>query len=113
MSTPARYDLIVQVGEDFEQPFSIEIGGSALDLTGAVIESQIRKLQNRSSDLIEDFVTAISTGNLEFTLSLPRDTTAEITEPSGWYDVAITLSDEVTYYLFGEVTFTNTITVPA
>lgn len=122
MKAPGRYDLHIQRGEDFLFTFTIEIDGVVLDLTDATVVAQIRDQDLRDGTLIADFVcqvdgsdtpNAAPTDN-KITLSLSDTVTADIDDEGGYYDVLVVDSSGVdTYYLEGQVTFHNSVTVKA
>jgi len=111
MISPARLDLKIRRGADFSITFDIDVDGSVLDLTGATVQSQIRRSPARTSPLIKDFTTALNPSTHEITLSLTDTETAALPVVDAAYDVLVSLAGEDTYYLEGAITIMDSVTV--
>ena len=114
---PGKSNIVVRRGTDYSEEFEIEIDGTLLNLTGAIVTSQIRETANLSGVLIKDFTVVVSIGAVSgylstITLSLTDTQTLAIDHPRGFYDVLITDSvGNDAYYIEGSVEFRNSVTV--
>jgi len=122
MSQAGRWPITIRKGEDFSLEFWVEIDDVVLDLTGASVYGQIRKLRNRETDLILDFTVTVD--GVAVTNPAPTDNVIKLTltdvqtaaidddETSGYYDVLVVGSGgEDIYYLEGPVTILDSVTV--
>lgn len=116
MIQPGTYNITMYRGRDFDVTFTIsDANGTAIDLTGYTIKSEVRSKKNRDSRLMETFtVTETDLANGEFKISLTDTETDAISGNSGYYDVLITDTSDITYsYITGTVTIDNTVTEKA
>ena len=108
--TPAVQNLTIQKGDTFRFEFDIDVDGSILDLSTAVVLAQIRTGMSQTSTLIIDFTVDVSVDNV-VTISLDHTETGSITHNSGFWDVLVIIGDDRTHYIQGSVTFTGTVTI--
>lgn len=112
--TPANYDITVRKGDTYSQVYQFkDSDGDPIDLTSWSAKAQIREKQHQGSNLIIDFTATITDAvNGKVKLSLTSTQTAAISNRTGHWDLLLTnASDEDETYLYGEVTFTDTVTV--
>lgn len=119
MIAPGTYNLHIQRGEDFSFIFDLKVDGVILDLTNALIYSQVRESNKRSSTKIIDFTCTVddvtppnATPSLnKIKLALTDAQTKALTHDGGFYDVLVVDSNGIdTYYLEGRVTIHNSVT---
>lgn len=108
---PGNRTLNIKKGMDYGLLFEIEIDDVVLDLTGATVQSTIRKGKDAISEVVAEFTVDISVGSVtgydsDILLSLTDTETSGISRDSCFYDVLITdAQDTDTYYLEGQVNF--------
>jgi len=112
MITPAEYDLTVYKDREYSKVFQFnESDGTAKDLTGFTVFSSIRAERSRTSISIADFTCTHNDSGGAVTITLDRDTTEDITQEKGYWDlVLINASDEAYQYVYGKVTLRDTVT---
>jgi hypothetical protein len=114
MEAPATYDITIRKGNDYEQLFEFQQSdGSAMNLTGFTIESQVRAKQSRDATLIISFTVIIpDPTNGKVYLKLTDTETGALLEKSGYYDILVISPsgfDEI--YLEGRVFIEPIVTV--
>jgi hypothetical protein len=112
MALPLINNITLYRGDDFSYPVTIQVGGVALNLTGATILSQIKVTTEDATPAVSFTVGSIVAASGQFTLSLTGTQTAALTAllSGGVYDVQITLGGVNTTYLAGSVTLTKDVT---
>jgi len=116
MTDPAKYNITLRRGNDYEQLFEFQQSNeTAMDLTGYTIKSQIRARKNRTSDLLVEFtITTPDPTDGKVYLKLTDTQTADLTQSNGFYDILLTSpsgTDEI--YLEGKVSINRTVTMKA
>ena len=105
------YNFTIEQGTTFSRVLTLQENGSAMNLTGYSVASQMRSTHD-SSSIVATFsgsVTNASSGQL--TLSLTNSQTSAIDEAIYVYDVEITSSaGTVTRILEGNITVTPEVT---
>ena len=105
------YNFTIEQGTTFSRVLTLQENGSAMNLTGYSVASQMRSTHD-SSSIVATFsgsVTNASSGQL--TLSLTNSQTSAIEEAIYVYDVEITSgAGAVTRILQGTVTVTPEVT---
>tara|TARA_A200000159_G_C7225441_1_gene297931 strand:- start:366 stop:701 length:336 start_codon:yes stop_codon:yes gene_type:complete len=105
------YNFTIEQGTTFSRVLTLQENGSAMNLTGYSVASQMRSTHD-SSSIVATFsgsVTNASSGQL--TLSLTNSQTSAIEEAIYVYDVEITSgAGAVTRILEGNVTVTPEVT---
>ena len=105
------YNFTIEQGTTFSRVLTLQENGSAMNLTGYSVASQMRSTHD-SSSIVATFsgsVTNASSGQL--TLSLTNSQTSAIEEAIYVYDVEITSgAGSVTRILEGNVTVTPEVT---
>ncbi len=109
-----RYNITIYKGETLSIVVELDdVNGTAINLTGATLTAQCKvKSTNTTLFSFNTAITAPATNGV-FTLSLPAATSAALTPQKGLvYDVKIAFaSGDVKYWLGGEVTLIDTVTV--
>lgn len=111
MITPAKLDLTIRRGADFSLTFDIDIDGTTLNLTGANVQSEIRRIPSRTAPLLAVFTVDLDSITHEITLSLNETQTAELPVCDAAYDVLVSLAGVDIYYLEGTVRISDSVTV--
>jgi len=105
------YNFTIEQGTTFSRVLTLQENGSAMNLTGYSVASQMRSTHN-SSTVVATFsgsVTNASSGQI--TLSLTNSQTSAIEEAIYVYDVEITSgAGAVTRILEGTITVTPEVT---
>jgi|TARA_B100001094_G_C17446726_1_gene446257 hypothetical protein len=105
------YNFTIEQGTTFSRVLTLQENGSAMNLTGYSVASQMRSTHD-SSSIVATFsgsVTNASSGQL--TLSLTNSQTSAIDEAIYVYDVEITSgAGAVTRILEGNITVTPEVT---
>ena len=105
------YNFTIEQGTTFSRVLTLQENGSAMNLTGYSVASQMRSTHD-SSSIVATFsgsVTNASSGQL--TLSLTNSQTSAIEEAIYVYDVEITSgAGSVTRILEGNITVTPEVT---
>jgi len=105
------YNFTIEQGTTFSRVLTLQENGSAMNLTGYSVASQMRSTHD-SSSIVATFsgsVTNASSGQL--TLSLTNSQTSAIEEAIYVYDVEITSgAGAVTRILEGNITVTPEVT---
>lgn len=110
MPESAQLNVLIETGADFILPHRIkDENGEPMDLTGATVVGQLREFAE-AADSFEFACMHNGTGG-RILVTMPHETTSQITYASGVYDVLVTLADGVTSYpLHGDVTIRHGVT---
>ena len=106
----AKYDILIETGTDFVLPFTVrDNNGNPVDLTGAQVEAHLREYAE-SPDYYEFSCIHNGSGG-RITITLPHETTSQISYSYGVYDVKLTLADgTISHPLSGDVKVKEGIT---
>lgn len=115
---PGIYNFTVQQGDTFALQLDYKTAASsaatpaAVDLTGAVVSSQIRVAQDKTSALLATFTCPITVPlSGKFELRLTASQTAALDFSVGYYDVQVTSSDGTKRTILeGRVTLNREVT---
>ena len=112
INTVEKLDIEVECGADFTMPFDMyDDSGEIIDLTGATISGQLRQ-SAEAADYYQFTVVHNGIGG-HVVVSMPHELTAEITFPSGVYDLYITFPNEETkMIMYGDVIVYPNVTKP-
>jgi len=105
------YNFTIEQGTTFSRVLTLQENGSAMNLTGYSVASQMRSTHD-SSSIVATFTGTVSNASSgQITLSLSNSTTSGIDEAIYVYDVEITSgAGAVTRILQGTVTVTPEVT---
>ena len=112
MTEENKYNIKIECGTDFVLPFTwYDDNGNVIDLTGAIVEAQLREYPEASDGF--DFYTQHNGVGGKITLTMTKEITAEIPYSRGYYDVHVTLADGTRKRpLYGEVKIDPNVTKP-
>ena len=110
MPESAQLNILIETGADFILPHRIkDENGEPMDLTGATVVGQLREFAE-AADSFEFSCMHNGTGG-RILVTMPHETTSQITYADGVYDVKVTLADgTISYPLHGHVTIRQGIT---
>ena len=105
------YNFTIEQGTTFNRVLTLQENGSAMNLTGYSVASQMRSTHD-SSSIIATFTGTVSNASSgQITLSLTNSQTSAIEEAIYVYDVEITSgTGTVTRILEGNITVTPEVT---
>lgn len=91
MAETKKQNIKIESGTDFVMPFVwLDENDEPVDLTGAVIEAQLREYSASSDGF--DFICAHNGAEGKIILTMPHEVTSLIPYSTGYYDVFVTLS---------------------
>ena len=109
MADGNKYNITIECGADFVLPFTwYDDNGMPVDLTGATVEAQLR--ETSSSPDAYDFICQHNGSGGRITITLPRESTTEISYSYGVYDVFVTLPSGRYRPLYGDVIIQDHVT---
>ena len=105
------YNFTIEQGTTFSRILTLQENGSAMNLSGYSVASQMRSTHD-SSTVVATFTASVSNaGNGQITLLMSNSTTSGIEEGMYVYDVEITSGGGlVTRIMQGQVTTTPEVT---
>ena len=105
------YNFTIEQGTTFNRVLTLQENGSAMNLTGYSVASQIRSTHDSSSVTGTISCTISNASNGEITLTMTNSTTSGIEEGIYVYDIEITSgAGSVTRILQGNVTVSPEVT---
>ena len=105
------YNFTIEQGTTFNRVLTLQENGSAMNLSGYSVASQIRSTHDSSSVVGTISCTVSSAANGQITLSMTNSTTSAIEEGIYVYDIEITsAAGSVTRILQGSVTVSPEVT---
>lgn len=105
------YNFTIEQGTTFNRVLTLQENGSAMNLTGYSVASQIRSTHDSSSVTGTISCTISNASNGEITLTMTNSTTSGIEEGIYVYDIEITSgAGSVTRILEGKVTVSPEVT---
>lgn len=109
---PSVEDLVIRRNRTYSRTFLFTDGDNVpIDLSTKTITAQIRKEESYASDLIADFNVDVSDSvNGNVTISFDETETADIDNPSGYWDMLMEDGSEKESWLEGVVDFKESIT---
>lgn len=109
MADGNKYNITIECGADFVLPFTwYDNNGNPVDLTGATVEAQLR--ETSSSPDAYDFICQHNGSGGRIAITLPRESTTEISYSYGVYDVFVTLPSGRYRPLYGDVIIQDHVT---
>ena len=103
--TPAKLDLTIRKNRDYVKVFEFDDGR---DISTYDISASIREKHTSTSAKIVDFTVAILSTS-SFSLAL-TEVENDILKSFGYYDILITITDDSQSYVYGKVSFVDTVT---
>ena len=105
------YNFTIEQGTTFSRVLTLQENGSAMNLTGYSVASQMRSTHDSSSIVATFSGSVTNASSVQLTLSLTNSQTSAIDEAIYVYDVEITSgAGAVTRILEGNITVTPEVT---
>ena len=110
MPESAQLNILLETGADFILPYTIyDDDDNPIDLTGATVRAYLR--ESAAAPDYYEFLCRHNDAGGRITITMPHETTSEITFTSGVYDVVVVFEDGTTSYpLHGDATIRQGIT---
>ena len=110
MVIPKKQDFRCYKGQTWRKKLTFTQSGTAVDFTGATIESQIRRNFNDTA-VVAEFDCTVNVSNGSITLALTAAETAALNPGIYVYDIKRTDGSEVQYYLYGTFEVVGRVTI--
>ena len=112
MIKPTHENLEIFCGATYTKDFQFtdKASGDLIDISTWVFNSEIRSDNFRESELLGTFTIEIDTETSTITLTLSIAQTILLPSGYAFWDLFITIGDEVNPYIYGKVEISSTVT---